>query len=152
MRSQPASTSGRRLAALVVCMLLLGAASAGFDAVLAHAATIGPQDTIRPPQRFPVEFAGRAYDIGAPIPAGHVVLRRRVALRDGERRTMRFRCPAGTIVAGPALPESSPITFVVRDLAQYRHRGRRFRLAALRAPTAVAGTVARGRIYLLCAP
>ncbi len=39
MRSQPASTSGRRLAALVVCMLLLGAASAGFDAVLAHAAT-----------------------------------------------------------------------------------------------------------------
>jgi hypothetical protein len=43
MRSQPTSTSGRRLAALVVCMLLLGAASAGFDAVLAHAATIGPR-------------------------------------------------------------------------------------------------------------
>jgi hypothetical protein len=36
MRSQPSVTSGRRLLVLVVCMLLLGAASAGFDPMTTH--------------------------------------------------------------------------------------------------------------------
>jgi hypothetical protein len=152
MRTQPTSTSGRRVAALVVCMLLLGAASVGFDAATAHAATIGRQDVLRSPQHFPVEFAGRAYAIGKPIPAGHVVLRRRVALADGERRTVRFSCPRGTVAIEPALPEFSAITFVVRDLSQYRRPTSRFHVAALRAPTAADGVLARGRIYVLCGP
>jgi hypothetical protein len=76
MRSQPTSTSGRRLLALVSGALLLGVASVGFDAATAHAATIGLQDAIHAPSRFPVEFAGRAYTVGQPIPRGHVVNRR----------------------------------------------------------------------------
>ncbi|MCW2985181.1 MAG: hypothetical protein JWR63_2751, partial [Conexibacter sp.] len=117
MRSTPSPTSGRRLLALVVCALLLGAASVGLDAVTAHAATIGPQETLRPPRAFPVEFGGRAWTQGHPIPAGHVVLRRRIALADREKRVVRFTCPAGMVALGPALPEGSAITFVVRDLA-----------------------------------
>jgi hypothetical protein len=36
MRSRPSPTSGRHVLALVVCMLLLGAVSVGFDAVTTH--------------------------------------------------------------------------------------------------------------------
>jgi hypothetical protein len=49
MRSEPTVTPARRLLALVVCALLLGAASVGFDAATAHAATIGPQRVLRAP-------------------------------------------------------------------------------------------------------
>jgi hypothetical protein len=152
MRSQPTPTSGRRLLALVIAALLLGGASVGLDAATAHAATIGPQETIRPPRVFPVEFGGRAYTQGDPIPAGHLVLRRRVALAAHERRTVRFTCPRGMVSLGPALPELSPISFVVRDLSQYHPPRRRFHLTALRAPHLAPDTIARGRIYLLCGP
>lgn len=55
MRSQPSVTPVRRLAALVVCALLLGAASIAFDAATAHAATIGRQKTSRAPATFPID-------------------------------------------------------------------------------------------------
>lgn len=40
MRSEPHSTSGRRVVALVICALLLGAASVGVDAATARGATV----------------------------------------------------------------------------------------------------------------
>jgi hypothetical protein len=152
MRTQPTPTSGRRLFALVVCMLLLGAASVGFDAATAHAATIGRQDVLRPPRVFPLEFGGRAYQQGQPIPRGHVVLRRRVALAAGEKRVVHFTCPRRTVNLCPAIPEASPITFVVRDISQYHPPRRRFHLSVLRSPLATAGTLARGHVYVLCGP
>jgi hypothetical protein len=45
MRSQPTRTPGRRVVALVIGALLLGAASVGLDAATAHAATSGPPVT-----------------------------------------------------------------------------------------------------------
>jgi hypothetical protein len=40
MRPQPASTSGRRVLALVLCMLALGGVSVGLDAATAHGAGV----------------------------------------------------------------------------------------------------------------
>jgi hypothetical protein len=41
MSPQPARTSGRRVLALVACMLALGGASVGLDAATAHGAHAG---------------------------------------------------------------------------------------------------------------
>ena len=40
MKTQTNPTTGRRLATLVACALLLGAASVGLDAATSHAATL----------------------------------------------------------------------------------------------------------------
>jgi hypothetical protein len=143
--SQPSRLSGRHVLILVIAMLLLGAASA-------RAATIGPQEVLRPPHHLPVEFGGRKFKIGHPIPRGHVVLRRRITLQEGEKREVSFICPVRKKVIGPAIPEPSAITFNVFDVAQYHPARRRFHLQIERSPQAVAGQTARGRIYLLCGP
>jgi hypothetical protein len=49
MRSEPTVTPGRRLLALVICALLLGAASVGVDAVTGHAATGAPSSAVHAP-------------------------------------------------------------------------------------------------------
>jgi hypothetical protein len=49
MRSEPTVTPARRLLALVICALLLGAASVGLDAVTGHAATAGPSSAVHAP-------------------------------------------------------------------------------------------------------
>ncbi|WCB92839.1 hypothetical protein DSM104299_01539 [Baekduia alba] len=145
MRSEPThSTSGRRLLLLVVAALLLGTATS-------RAAVIGPQETIRPPRVFPVEFGGRAYTQGHRIPFGHVVLRRRIELRKRERRVVRFTCPSSMVSLGPAISEGSTIGFQVRDLGQYHHPTRRFHLSAYRF-SGIDEAVGRGRVYLLCGP
>jgi hypothetical protein len=154
MRSEPHVTQGRRLFALVVCALLLGAASVGLDAATAHAATVGRQVTVGPPARFPIDFAGRAWSRGQTIPAGYAMLRRRVAMKAGERRrTVYFTCPAGTVAFEPGLPDVSAIGINVRDVFQYHHPRRRFRLAVWPAPAEqLRGPVARGPVYFLCGP
>jgi hypothetical protein len=146
MRStHPSRLSGRHVLVLVIAMLLLGVASA-------RAATIDPQEVLRPPHHLPVEFGGRKFKIGHPIPRGHVVLRRRVTLEEGEKREVTFLCPAGKKVVGPAIPEPSAVTFNVFDLDQYHPPRRRFHFQIERSPQAVAGQTARGRIYVLCRP
>lgn len=151
MRSQTTPTSGRRLAALVIAALLLGAASVGFDAATARAATIGRQETLRPPSHQPVEFAGRRYRMGAPIPRGHVVLRRRVTVRVGEEPRVTFTCPRKTVALSPAASEDTDLGFTVRNTKQYQHPRRVFALYAV-AFTDATGGEAHGRLYLLCGP
>ena len=46
MRSEPTVTTARRVLALVICALLLGAASVGVDAVTGHAAAGAPSSAV----------------------------------------------------------------------------------------------------------
>jgi hypothetical protein len=75
MRTQPTATSGRRLLALVVGALLLGAASVGVDAATGHAATIGRQATQvhHPARRFGLRDL-RAPNRTVPLARGRVDL------------------------------------------------------------------------------
>jgi hypothetical protein len=154
MRSQPSSTPGRRVLALVVGALLLGAISVGVDAATARGATIGPQAVLRPPARFPVDFAGRRYRLHGQIPKGFAVVHRLVRMRVGERpQPLRFTCPRRLVALEPGLKDPSEIGFQVDDLSQYRHPARVFRLRVYPAPARfVKGDMAGGRAYVLCGP
>jgi hypothetical protein len=152
MRTRPSSTPGRRVLALVVGALLLGAASVGLDAATAHAADIGRQQAGRAPQRFPTDIPG-GYHRGARIPRGYVLLSRRVRMRPNEGwAPVRFTCPAGVRALSPGLNDPSELTIRI-DPAQYRGRHRRFRVDVRPAPPQfVHGSVASGRVYLVCGP
>ena len=154
MRSQPSSTPGRRVLALVIGALLLGAVSVGVDAATARAASIGPQSTLRPPATFPVDFAGRRYRLHGRIPKGFAVVSRLVRMRVGERpQPLRFTCPRRLVALSPGLRDPSELGFSVDDVSQYRHPGRVFRLSVWPAPARfVQGDIASGRAYLLCGP
>jgi hypothetical protein len=152
MRNQPAT--GRRVLAVAACALALGGVSVALDAATAHGATIGGQQTLRPPAVFPVDFPGRRYAKGARITRGHAVLSRRVAIgvKEGRKR-LRFTCPRGTVAFTPGLPGVSEIGVAIDDLSQYKHPRRTFRLRVFSAPARfVDGDTAHGTVYLLCGP
>jgi hypothetical protein len=152
MPHQPAT--GRRVLAVAACALALGGVSVAVDAATAHGATIGGQQTLRPPATFPVDFPGRRYAKGARITRGHAVLSRRVAIGVTERRrALRFTCPRGTVAFTPALSGDSELGIAINDLSQYKHPRRRFRLTVFSAPPQfVQGDTAHGTVYLLCGP
>ncbi len=145
------TTSPRRLAAVVSAALAAGLAAAAWDAATAHAATIGPQERVQS-SRFAVEFPGRRYRKGGPVPRGHVVVRRRVALgaREAPVRTALV-CPTGTYAHSPSLSEPAELGIRVEDVSQYRRKVRRFRLQVYASPL-VERPTATGRVYLLCRP
>jgi hypothetical protein len=152
MRSEPTITPARRLLALVLCALLLGAASVGFDAVTAHAATIGPQSALRAPATFPIDFGGREWDQGGRIPRGFAVLRRTITMRRDERpKGVHYTCPRRTVAFQPGVPEWGHIGVNVHDLGQYNHPGRRFHFSINPAPMLKADTT-RSPVYVLCGP
>jgi hypothetical protein len=152
MRSEPHVTPARRLLVLVICALLLGAASVGLDAATAHAATIGPQSILRAPATFPVEFGGRAWDLGDRMPRGYAVVRRTITMARGERRKgVRYTCPRGTVAVQPAVPEWGRVGLNVRDTSQYRHPRRTFRFSVWPSPNLKAGSTT-SPVYVLCGP
>jgi hypothetical protein len=150
MPTRPTPTRGRRVVAVAVAALLLGAASAGLDAVTAHAAAVGAQDVMGPPKRFPADIPG-GYRRGALIPRGFVLLSRRVRMRPDEGwAPVRFTCPAGVRALAPGLNDPSELTFQIAG-TQYRSARRRFVVDVHPAPAGfVHGRYASGRVYLVC--
>jgi hypothetical protein len=141
------------VALVSACALALGAASVAVDAATADAATVGPQVVLRPPASQPIEFAGRRYRQGEPIPRGHAIVRRSIVMAPKEARIRTpFTCPRGLYVITPGYPESSEVFFEV-DVAQYDTPRRRFVLGVRPAPAAfIDGPTANGSLYVLCGP
>jgi hypothetical protein len=146
MRTRPSSIPLRPLIAVVVIALLLGAASA----VTARAASVGPQQSAHAPETFPAAIAG-GFAAGAAIPAGDVLLSRRVTMQPGESwRTVTFTCPAGIRALAPGLTDPSELTMAVAA-DQYRRPRRRFRLRVRPAPARfVSEPTASGTVFLVC--
>jgi hypothetical protein len=141
----------RRVAALAGCALALGGASVAFDAATAHGAVIGAQETLRPPARQPIDFPGRPYREGAPIPRGPVIVRRRVDMQPGERAgKLTFTCPVGFYGLTPGLAGVSEIGIAI-DVRAYRRVHRRWTFRIYPAPRQfVKGPTADADVYLMC--
>jgi hypothetical protein len=149
-------SAARRVAAVTACTVLLGSAGVAFAPATAGAATIGPQVVLRPPAPQPIEFVGRRYKQGQPIPKGHAIVRRAVTMAPREPRARtRFSCPRGLYVITPGVPESSEVFFELDnvEVAQYRSPHRAFVLGVRPAPPQfIDGPTANGSLYVLCGP
>jgi hypothetical protein len=127
------------------------------SAVLAAVLTLGlaapaAADTttvLEPPDRAPVTIPGSGLQRGERLRGDQVLVRRLTEVRAGTRRTVRLRCPAGTVHRGLGTFERTRIGFRLLDVRAYDRR-RALRVEAFAAPRARRGTIVRGSIFALC--
>jgi hypothetical protein len=88
---------------LVVSTTALALLSAG--ATTAGAAVVGPQETLRPPAKAPVTFAGTGKQRGEALRGRERVVSREVTLAGGESVEFWIRCPRRITHAGLGVRE-----------------------------------------------
>ena len=121
--------------------LALAAALAAL--VCAAPAAADTTTTLAPPSRSPLVIPGTGVKRGDALRPGQLLLRRLVAVKQGERRTLRLTCPDGKVHAGLGLFDLTRIGFVARN----RYPGKR---TAVVEAFSLRGRDARGSLFALC--
>jgi len=114
----------------------------------AAAATIGPPKVLKAGQRLPIDFT-TGLRRGRPIPRGHEVISRSVALAPRESTPLTMRCRSSAPrIRTLGLPESGPIGFQLIRPIPYGGR-RQVTVRVYLAPDD-RETGARGTAYVVC--
>jgi hypothetical protein len=121
--------------------LLAGGATA------AGAAEVGPQETLRPPAKAPVTFAGTGKKRGEELRDKERVVSREITLVGREKVAFSLRCPRGTTHAGLGIREGETINFKV--LRPRNYVGKRSVRAQGRGRNA-GGDEVTGKMFALC--
>jgi hypothetical protein len=140
-----------RIALRTACLSLLTASALAAlpgGAGTATAATIGPPKVLKAGQKLPIDFT-TGLRRGRPIPRGHEVISRSVALgpRESSRLTMRCRSSAPRIRT-LGFPESGPLGF--RLIRPIPYGGRRQVTVQVYLAPDVRDAGARGTAYVVC--
>jgi hypothetical protein len=114
---------------------------------LAAPAAADTTTVLEPPDRAPVTIPGSNLERGDRLRGDQVLVRRLTEVRAGTRKTVRLRCPAGTVHRGLGTFERTRIGFRLLDVEGYNRR-RVLRVEAFATPGARG--VVRGSIFALC--
>ena len=137
-----------RTALRTASLALLSAAAVALVPGAAQAATVGPPEVLRAGQKLPIDFT-TGLRRGRPIPRGHEVISRTVALgpRETAELTMRCRSTAPRIRT-LGFPDPSALGFLLVAPRPYAGR-RQVRIRVYLAPD-VREEGGRGVAYVVC--